>query len=321
VLAPVAPEVSFLASALVALGGDSLAALVFFGSRRTQARPDPQSAYDVVILTRDDARYYRTLHARGALRRPGRVSAASRVLAPSQVSLATPPAQAGSLRVKGSVMTLDVFERETSPRRHDHFVAARMFQATSLLYAVDDETRARVLAALTAAHRATFDWVRPSLPATFDVADYGRTLLAVSMRAEIRPEPADRARALWECQRDYLDPVYAEWLEELVATGRLTRVGPARYALVQPVGAAERWRVRRYFRRSLVRATARWAKHMVTFEGWLDYIVHKAERHTGSTITLSPRERRWPLVFLWPRLVRYLREGRVARGDLTRRPK
>lgn len=314
VLAPVAPDVSLLARALLELGGEHVAALVFFGSRRTQANPDPQSAYDIVILTHDDTRYYRTLHAKGALRRPGRVATASRVLAPSQVSLATPPAGAAPLRVKGSVMTLEVFERETSPRRHDHFVAARMFQATSLLHAADDAIRERVLAALVSAHRATFDWVRPSLPESFDVAEYGRTLLAVSMRAEIRPEPAGRARALWESQRDYLDAVYAEALEELSLAGRLTRTEGGRYVLAQPVGPAERWRLRRYFQRSLVRATARWAKHMVTFEGWLDYIVHKAERHTGATITLSARERRWPLVFLWPRMLRYLRKGRVARG-------
>jgi hypothetical protein len=47
---------------------------------------------------------------------------------------------------------------------------------------------------------------------------------------------------------------------------------------------------------------------MVTFEGWLDYILRKAARHTGEEIVLTPRERRLPLLFLWPRLFRYLRE-------------
>jgi hypothetical protein len=45
----------------------------------------------------------------------------------------------------------------------------------------------------------------------------------------------------------------------------------------------------------------------VTFEGWLDYLLRKAERHTGQEIVLTPRERRLPLVFLWPRVLRYLR--------------
>ena len=56
-----------------------------------------------------------------------------------------------------------------------------------------------------------------------------------------------------------------------------------------------------------MRATSRWLKHTVTFEGWLDYIVRKASRHTGEPIELTDRERRWPWFFLWGRLFRYLR--------------
>jgi hypothetical protein len=46
---------------------------------------------------------------------------------------------------------------------------------------------------------------------------------------------------------------------------------------------------------------------MVTFDGWLEFIVRKARRHTGQDLVLTPRERRMPLVFLWPRLIQYLR--------------
>jgi hypothetical protein len=45
----------------------------------------------------------------------------------------------------------------------------------------------------------------------------------------------------------------------------------------------------------------------MTFEGWLDFIVQKAKRHSGEDIALSERERRMPLLFLWPRALRYLR--------------
>jgi hypothetical protein len=79
-------------------------------------------------------------------------------------------------------------------------------------------------------------------------------------------------------------------------------VAPTRPGRVWP-----RLRLEAYFRRTKARATARWLKHTVTFEGWLDYIVRKASRHTGEPIELSARERRWPLVFLWGRVFRYLR--------------
>jgi hypothetical protein len=46
---------------------------------------------------------------------------------------------------------------------------------------------------------------------------------------------------------------------------------------------------------------------VVSFEGWLDYIVRKASRHAGQPIELTPRERRFPLLLLWGRVWRYLR--------------
>ena len=74
------------------------------------------------------------------------------------------------------------------------------------------------------------------------------------------------------------------------------------------MGARERARLELYFRRSIVRSTTRWLKHTVTFEGWLDYIAAQGEpAHGGEPIELTERERRWPLVFLWGRVFRYLR--------------
>ncbi len=295
---------------LAALAGDSLAALIFFGSRRSGAPADEHSAWDFFVVTRDDLAFYRALHARGVLRRGPRLMAAlGRVLPPSQVSLRLDDGRGAWLHVKGSVLTLRVFERECGPRRRDHFCVARLFQPASIVFAADDASRAAAFEALLGAHRATFEWARPGLPAEFDAPGYARRLLEVSLRAEIRPEPGSRAQALWEAQRASLEEVYGALLEELRAAGELERRG-ARFRLTRAVTPAEARRVRAYFRRSLRRATLRWAKHVLTFEGWLDYIVRKVERHGGRPVQLSPRERRFPLIFLWPRVLRHvLRRG------------
>ena len=58
-----------------------------------------------------------------------------------------------------------------------------------------------------------------------------------------------------------------------------------------------------YFLRSKVRVTARWFKHMATFENWLPYVVRKVERRSGRKVELTTLERRLPLLFLWPRAV------------------
>jgi hypothetical protein len=46
---------------------------------------------------------------------------------------------------------------------------------------------------------------------------------------------------------------------------------------------------------------------MITFDGWLDYIQRKIERRGGMEVEIEERERRWPLIFLWPKVFLVLR--------------
>jgi hypothetical protein len=71
--------------------------------------------------------------------------------------------------------------------------------------------------------------------------------------------------------------------------------------VVRPATGFERFRRSTYFRLSIVRATVRWLKHMVSFEGWLEYIVQK-RAGTAEPLQLTERERRFPLLFLGARL-------------------
>ena len=306
-LASAAPEAAAAARAVKSLGGDTVAAVLFFGSRQTRARPDLHSAWDFFVVTRGYAPFYRALKRAGASHRPARLLAGLNAwLTPSQTSLSL-SSPTGALRAKCAVVSLADLRRETSPRRRDHVILGRLFQPVAILH-TDDAVREAVLDALVDACRLTTSWVRPWLPERFTVEEYCLSLLRVSYGAEIRPEPvARRIETLWAAQRDQMLPVYAALLRDLAREGELVEAAPGAYALARPVPAAERRRLRAYFAWSRVRATSRWAKHVVTFEGWLDYLLRKAERHSGQHIVLTPRERRLPLVFLWPRLVRYLR--------------
>jgi hypothetical protein len=233
------------------------------------------------------------------------------VLPPNVISV-QPAAGDGTPRAKCAVLGAGDFRRQTSARRDDHFCLGRLFQPTEILYAApgrEDE----ILAALVSAHALTYAWVRPWLPARFDVGEYCRTLLRVSFAAEIRPEPEGRAQALFEAQETYLRPVYTTLLDALVRAGELREEAPGTYAVVRPASTMERLRLSGYFRWSKVRATARWAKYVITFDDWLEFIVRKARRHTGEDIVLTERERRMPLVFLWPRVIHYLRHKDRAR--------
>jgi len=308
--APLGPEAAGLGQALAAAGGGTVRAVVFFGSQRSQAAARNEwSAFDLFVLTSDYRRFYRGLNEAGQLRRsPALVAGLNRWLPPNQISFRALDQAGVERHGKCAVIDEQAFGRETSAVRRDHFCAGRLFQPAEVVYAADETARASTLNALASAHLVTLDWIRPWLPESFDASEYCRTLLQVSLSREIRPEPGGRAGALFEAQQSELVPLYARLLEAYCQDRVLRLVAPGRYSLVSPVTARERRRVEAYFRRSLFRATARWAKYVVTFEAWLDYIVRKAERHGGERVVLSPRERRFPLLFLWPRVFRYLRD-------------
>jgi hypothetical protein len=302
------PDAAEVARAVVEAGGEAVRSLVFFGSRKTKARPDAYSAYDIFVVVSAYTPFYRSLRDHGRLRHPPALGAALNAwLPPNQVSLPVNLADGTRVLAKCAVVSETALQRGTSLSRKDHFMAGRLFQPTELLHSAGPPAEEAVLGALVSAHALTYDWVRPWLPARFDVADYCRTLLRVSYAGEIRPELEGRTEALWRAQEDYLRPVYSVLLEALEARGDLVTLEPGVYALARPATAFARLRSRLYFQWSLVRATARWAKYIVTFEDWLLFLLRKVRRHSGQTIELTDRERRMPLIFLWPRVIEYLR--------------
>jgi hypothetical protein len=301
---------------LASAAGDTLDGCVFFGSRRTgAAKANAWSAYDLFAVVEAYRPFYEALRRAGLTgKSPRLLGLVSRVLPPTQIAIVFRDPE---LHAKVSVIRRDALVRETSPGRRDHFTIGRLFQPTRILAARSAEARERMLAAVVSAHAETWRWSRPWLPPSFTADDYGRRVLEVSMSWEIRPEPPGRARALWEAQRDAQRPVFEALLRELESAGEVrpaTLAGRepdrafATWTVMQPPRVVETLRLRTYFTSSMLRATARWAKHILSFEGWLDYIVRKASRHTGQPIELTGRERRWPLVFLWGRVFRYLRD-------------
>ena len=294
--------------ALAARG--ALDGVVFFGSRRTgAARADVWSAYDLFVIVHRYRPFYQAMRDAGLSgKRPGLLTLLSRWLPPTQYSIRF---KNSPVHLKTSVIQTDTFRRETSPRRRDHFCIGRLFQPSRILYARDRPMREALVDDLVSAHAETWGWVRPWLPPAFDAAGYGRNALVVSMSWEVRPEPADRAEALWEAQKEEQAPVFEALLTDLAARGELVPASDGdggAWSPTRPAGRVETFRLKLYFRRSIVRSTTRWLKHVLSFEGWLEYILRKAQRHGGEPVELSERERRWPLIFLWPRVLRHLRD-------------
>ena len=308
---PVAEDSAALAAFLARSLGPSTVAVIHYGSRAQGRKPRADSAYDFFLIVDNYRAVYESLSATvGTSYSPRLATALAHVLPPNVISVID---RASGLRAKCCVISLAHFERACSPRRKDHFVQGRLFQFVVIAWKRDDQAALDVGKAIARARGETFNWGRPSLPERFTVDQYVHAVLGRSLEGEIRPEVGDHAKTLADAQQDQLRAIYGPLLQTLAARGELVVLGGADpfttvYRLRVPPTGLERWRVRWYFQRSKARTTARLLKHVVLYEGWLDYIVRKIERSGDAKIELTRREQRWPLIFLWPRFFRYLRD-------------
>lgn len=301
---PAGPETTRLARFLHEAFGRATLALVHYGSHSHGAGPEPESARDFFVILDDYGEGYRSLHASIQSRRsPGFAAFLNRVLPPNVLSVS--PRQESVLVAKCAVIRLTDLARACSTHAPDHFVRGRLFQPVRLVWSRDERARDAVRDAILAARTATFAWIRPCLPERFDALEYCRRMLEVSYAAEIRPESGDHVSALLLAQREHLLEMYGPFLESLVTAGVLAH-DQSRFRDLAPPSGFARARSRFWFARSKLRATLRWCKYIALYDDWLDYVIRKLERRSGVSLNLSPLERRWPLIFLWPKALRYL---------------
>jgi hypothetical protein len=302
---PGQPDAASLAAFLAGAFGSSTAAVVHYGSHVTAGTHRPGSALDFFVVVADYGAAYRSVVAGAETGMDAeRAARLARRLPPNVVSVVDP---ATGLHAKCAVYSLSDFRAACGEHAPDHFAQGRLFQQVQLLFARGGAEREEVHSLLVGVRLRTLAWGRPYLPARFDAAAYCRALLDTSFGAEIRPEKADRTAELLAGQAPVLHPAFTAVLRLHALDGSLEE-RDGLFSLARPVTAGERARLAAYFARSKARATLRWAKYVALYDDWLDYVVKKVERRTGQAIDLTPRERRWPLVFLWPRAIRFLRD-------------
>jgi hypothetical protein len=304
---PPSPAAAALAAFLARAFGTATVAVIHYGSHAHGSDARPESAHDFFVVVDDYGEAYRSVAATvGTAYRPATAALLNRVLPPNVVSLtdrsATPPR-----RAKVAVLSLRDFRRACSARARDHFVRGRLFQPAQLVWARDDASRVAVVDAVLEARAGSFDWGHAYLPPRFDAERYCRVLLETSFAAEIRPEGSGRVEALLAAQRSTLVPMAAALLRALAERGVVTSDGEA-YVDLRRAGRWAKIRWALYFRQSALRATLRWGKYVALYEGWLEYLIQKVARRSGVVVELTARERRWPLIFLWPKAIRFLRD-------------
>ena len=295
-----------LAAMLARSFGPCTVAIIHYGSHAQRSDARRESAFDYfVIVDRYRDAYESLARTVGTSYSPRSATWLNHVLPPNVIAV-TDRTAAPPLAAKCAVLSLEGLQRACSSQARDHFVQGRLFQYVQLAWTRDAVARAAVERAIIGARTRSFSWGRSSLPPSFDAERYFRVLLERSFSAEIRPERGGRVDALVGAQHDIVIRVYDALLQRLAEESLLGTDGNV-YHLASPVRFFERVRTNWYFRSSKVRATARWLKYIVLYDDWLDYVVRKIARRSGVTVELTARERRWPLIFLWPKAIQYLR--------------
>jgi len=306
------PEATAWAERVAAVFGPAAVAILHYGSRAQNRDPRPDSPYDfVVVVSGYPEAYAAARTSLGKEFHPGRAVWLARILPPNSIAIRRPGSR-DPVEAKCLVISRDDFARECSPRARDHFLQTRVTQQVLLAWARDEAGATAVLGMVRAAVEHALDWAPVFLPPSFDLDAFCRIVIAVPYAHELRAEAGGHAVVLFDAQRDRLRELYGPVLERGVQDGTLRRDGSA-YQLVSAPGWWRKGCVRSYFRRSKWRTSARLLKHPFLYDGWLDYLLRKVERHTGQRIELTARERRHPLLFLWPRVIRFLRT-RPQRG-------
>lgn len=189
---------------------------------------------------------------------------------------------------KYSIITLDEFERRCSESFLSQ-VWGRFSQPCALLDASDATIEDRILQARTAAVRKLARETAPLFTAPATAPEFWGRAFYESYRTELRPESDDgRAKEIVARYQDRYDTVSAA----LFGTPTNGHYNVQSYP---GHGSPRRWFFRRLIGRPI--AAIRVLNSAATFDGGIDYVLRKVERHSGVSLDVTDAQKRHPV--LW----------------------
>lgn len=219
------------------------------------------------------------------------------------------PSEAGPLRLKLALISLADFTKGIRHGFHS-YLWGRFAQPARILYARDGAVRAEFHGLLAQSVLTLLSSTIPSLPARINNAETIWThALALSYSTEFRAEPDSKAA---ELARHHLAD-YGALLEDALPGLEtvLRRADDGSYRRLADTHAArntqKQWRRRRWSGQLLW--LLRLLKAAFTFSNGVDYAAWKIGRHAGVEIEVTPRLRRYPLLFGWGVFLKLVRRG------------
>ena len=290
-----------LAEEIRARHGDAVESVVFYGSCLQHQRAEGVHDFYVVV---DD---YRSVYTSRRLR-------CSNALLPPNVFYCETVSGDDRLRAKYAVISRADLLRGCRPQAWRFGLWARFSQPLRATCIRDEAAGAALvdacLASLFTAVRFGLEVLAPRDDvALFSAESFWPALFRATYAAELRPERENVIFELYSRHAARFDAVLDETLAALSETGALNvgREGHGYRVRIQSPTYPISLGARRVVAKGL--AAAQLVKSALTFGDWLPYALWKIERHTGTRLEPTDRQRRHPFLFAWPLLVRALRSG------------
>ena len=294
------PAVQVLIDDILERHGRAVQGILFYGSC-LRSGDDLDGLVDLYLLVDD---------YRSALK--GRLQAALNALLPPNVYYMEREIENQVVRTKYAVLSLADFQKGTSMRWFHSYLWGRFCQPTALLYARDEMVRDTVMEGFARAVLTFIKRVLPEAGSGFSARQLWSLGLNLSYSAELRSEKPEKRARLFDAA-----PAYYEEITKL-AVGALSdpieidsSSGTASYS--QNISAAKRfasrwaWKIRSLQGKLL--SISRLIKASLTFEGGVDYIRWKVERHSGVSVDIEPRLRRHRFIAIGVLAWRLYRKG------------
>lgn len=280
---PLPPGIMAMAAWLAAQGHGHALAVLFYGSNLRSGALD--GILDFYILV-DSLRgwYGRRL-----------IAAANRVLPPN-ILYFEHVHEGQTLRAKVAVLRIDQFHAAMRANSLDTTMWARYSQPAALAWVRDIAAREVAAAAVAQAIVSAGRWAARLGPGSGRAEDYWEALFRRTYSAELRVEKASRAQAItaWAEAR-YAALLPLAWRVGGIGFDYLDggRLEPEVTPLQRRLADAG-WRLRHLLGKPL--NFIRLVKSAYTFEGGVDYLIWKIERHSGVRLELKPWQRRHPIL-------------------------
>lgn len=296
------PAVQVLIDDILARHGQAVQGVLFYGSC-LRSGDDLDGLVDLYLLVDSYRKAYKNF-----------VPALLNALLPPNVFYLQREFEGRMVRTKYAVLSLADFQKGTSKRWFHSYLWGRFSQPTAILYTRNAKVTELVLKGFACAIMTFIHRVLPRISPEFTARRLWGRGFELSYRAELRAERPEKRARLFDAAPQYYEEVTRFAAEAGACAYDVSAIAgtdPTRYR--SRIAGGVRWVSRltwglRSWQGKLL-SVLRLVKAITTFEGGVDYILWKINRHSGVSVDVEPRLRRHPLLAMWVLSWRLYRRG------------